>query len=218
MFSGIVEGVGIVAAVDLRGPGGAAHLALDLAGLHDGLSPGASVAVNGACLTVVDCTPPRCTFDVVPETLRRTNLGALRPGDRVNLERSLRLGDRIDGHFVQGHVEGLGTVRRVERGGGEWLVWTRAPAELLPCIVHKGSIAIDGTSLTIAAVRGDEFAVALIPTTLERTTLGRLAPGAAVNLETDIIARQVVQHLQRLTAGGAETGLTLEQFRTAGFR
>ncbi|MBW7906822.1 MAG: riboflavin synthase [Phycisphaerae bacterium] len=217
MFSGIVEGVGSVAAIDLSGAGGA-RLGLEMAGLHDGLTPGASVAVNGVCLTVVECLPPRCTFDVVPETLRRTNLGALRPGDRVNLERSLRLGDRIDGHFVQGHVEGVGTVRRVERGGGEWLVWTRAPAELLPCIVHKGSIAIDGTSLTVAEVRGDEFAVALIPTTLERTTLGRLAPGAAVNLETDIIARQVVRHLQRLAADGGDAGLRLEQFRTAGFR
>jgi len=160
------------------------------------LPHGASVAVNGVCLTIAEHRDKAAGFDVIPETLRRTNLGRLAPGGRVNLERSLRVGDRSDGHFVQGHVDGTGRVVAIDRAAGEWLLWTATPDNLRPYIVEKGSITIDGVSLTIAAVKPDRFAVALIPTTLERTTLGALAVGGRVNLETDILARTVAHWLR----------------------
>jgi riboflavin synthase alpha subunit len=192
MFTGIIEHVGRLA----ERTGSA--LRLDLGPLAEGLQPGASVAVNGVCLTLRERSAALGWFDVVAETLRRTALGELQVGDAVNLERSLRLGDRLDGHFVQGHVEDVGRVTRVERDAGEWLLWVTAPVELRPMIVPKGSIALEGVSLTIAAVRADEFCVALIPTTLARTTLGALRPGSRLNLETDLLARVLVSRCDAL--------------------
>jgi riboflavin synthase len=235
MFAGIVEGVGTVVSVrpGVRGSAEqpwAVRLEIDAGGLLVELKPGASVAVNGCCLTLLDGageTPAlpspdvrggMTAFDVIAETWRRTNLRHLRPGDHVNLERSLRLGDRVDGHFVQGHVDGVGTVQRVDRGGGEWILWTAAPRELMRYIVRKGSIAIDGTSLTVVDVRARAFSVALIPTTLEKTVLGRRRPGDAVNLETDILARLVVDRLESLAAGGSDPAgrITWQRLRESG--
>ncbi len=224
MFAGIVEAVGRVvarrASFSRADTGQAARLVLaGPPGYFADLPVGSSVAVQGVCLTLVEKAADQAGFDVVPETLRRSTLGALEVGHSVNLERSLRVGDRIDGHFVQGHVDGIGLVKQVERGGGEWVLWCEPPAELRPCIVRKGSIAMDGTSLTIAAVRGACFSVALIPATLERTTLAAREPGARVNLETDILARLVIARLEALAAGraGDGSGLTLERLRESGF-
>lgn len=206
MFAGIVEALGKVVRVGAaarRAPTGAPaqRLDLELGKLLDDLQPGASVAVNGVCLTLAGRSGPVGAFDVIPETWCSTNLRTLRIGDPVNIERSLRVGDRLDGHFVQGHVDGVGRVERIERGA-EWKLWVTVEPALLPFIVRKGSIALDGTSLTIVDVGPAEFSVALIPTTLERTVLGRRRPGDLVNVETDILARLVVARLVALGLPG----------------
>ena len=175
MFTGIVREVGRVVSFDGR------RLVVDA---QTQAAEGDSVAVDGVCLTAVDGT--RLAFDVVDETLARTTLGALKAGDRVNLEPALRAGEPLGGHLVQGHVDGLGRVRST----GE-PVWIDAPPELLRYCVEKGSITVDGVSLTIARLDDDGFAVALVPHTLEATTLGGLAPGDPVNLEVDILAKYV---------------------------
>ena len=178
---------------------------------------GASVAVNGACLTLAALRGTDGEFDVVPETWERTTLRTLRPRDSVNLERSLRLGDRIDGHFVQGHVDGTAAVEAVDRAGGEWRLHLRTDPALAPYLVAKGSVAVDGVSLTIVDAAEGRFSVALIPTTLERTVLGTRRPGDLVNIETDILARLIVRRLDQLLADGGTRGLTLERLAAAGF-
>ncbi|MHB8470937.1 MAG: riboflavin synthase [Gaiellaceae bacterium] len=175
MFTGIVREVGRVVSFD--------GSRLVVAARFEAAT-GDSVAIDGVCLTVVEPSP--LAFDVVAETLGRTTLGALATGDAVNVEPALRAGDPMGGHVVQGHVDAVGRVRDV----GD-LTWFDAPPELLRYCVEKGSIAVDGTSLTIVAVDGDGFAVALIPHTLAETTLGALAPGDAVNLEADVLAKYV---------------------------
>ncbi len=226
MFAGIIERLGKVLAVGpapgRAGAGGAAmRLIIELGELADGLQEGASVAINGACLTVVERGATAAGFDVVPETWRRTNLRQLKVGDAVILERSLRVGDRIDGHFVQRHVDGTGTVARMARDGGECKLWIEAPPELMPFIVPKGSIALDGTSLTIVDVEQRRFSVALIPLTLSRTTFARRRAGDEVNIETDIIARLIMSRLHAFSAGAAAVapaeGVTLEQLRAGGY-
>lgn len=190
--------------------------------LLDDLRPGASVAVNGACLTLTEQRGPVGGFDVVPETWQNTNLSRLQTGDPVNVERALRLGDRIDGHFVQGHVDGLGTVESIEHRGGEWKLWVTADAALMPCIVRKGSIALDGTSLTVIDVDRERFSVALIPTTLERTVLGGRRAGDLVNIETDILARLVISRLAAAGLLGEQppapaSGITFDSLREGGY-
>lgn len=222
MFAGIIEHVGhvvrVAAAPQPSAAGGTAHrLTLALGPLAEGLPTGASVAVNGACLTLAVLRGTDGEFDVVPETWERTTLRTLRPGDPVNLERSLRLGDRIDGHFVQGHIDGTATVEAVDRAGGEWRLRLRTDPALAPYLVAKGSVGVDGVSLTIVDAAEGRFSVALIPTTLERTVLGRRRPGELVNIETDILARLIVQRLEQLLAGGQARGLTLERLAAAGF-
>jgi riboflavin synthase len=175
MFTGIVREVGRVVEFD------GSRLVVDAV---TKAAAGDSVAVDGVCLTVVDDS--RLAFDVVPETLSRTTLGGLRPGDRVNIEPSLRAGDPLGGHNVQGHVDGIGHVRSIGDP-----VWIDAPPELLRYCVDKGSITVDGVSLTVAAVHEASFAVALIPHTLAETTLGDLQPGDPVNLEVDVLAKYV---------------------------
>ena len=155
---------------------------------------GDSISVSGCCLTVARGSDPargRIAFDVIPETLGKTILGDLKPGSRVNLEHAVRADTLMGGHFVQGHIDGVGAVRRVQADEADWRIEIGAPAELMDCIIPKGSIALDGVSLTIAEVFKDGFGVALIPTTLELTTLGALKAGSRCNIETDMIARQV---------------------------
>jgi riboflavin synthase len=216
MFTGIVEHVGTVASVAAT-PGGR-RLAIDVGPMAAECALGASVAVSGVCLTVAAAKPPILEFDVITETLDRSTLGGLTRGGRVNLERSLRVGDRLDGHFVQGHVDGRAAVTGVLQSPKEWVVSLRPEDHLRPYIVPKGSITLDGVSLTIAAVEGDVFTVALIPTTLERTTLGGLVVRDAVNVESDIVARTVVHWLSHHQAGAAAgSGLTLAKLQEAGF-
>jgi len=229
MFAGIVERVCTVAAVhptrwgqDPAAPAAtpAVCLEVDLADLAGDLEVGASVAINGVCLTLAGRRGAIGAFDVVPETWRTTNLSRLRPGDGVNVERSLRLGDRIDGHFVQGHVDGVGTVARVDQDAGGYQLHVQAPGGLMPFIVRKGSVALDGTSLTVVDVQDDRFSVALIPTTLTRTVLGRRRVGDPVNIETDIVARLVVARTDALVASGAARGgggVTWERLQESGF-
>jgi riboflavin synthase len=194
MFTGLVEVLGAVRAVHADGTG--RQLVLAAPTLAPELAVGESVAVNGACLTVVERDRETCRFQVGPETLRLTNLGELSPGDGVNLERALRVSDRLGGHLVQGHVDGLGTITRRERQG-EWeFVAFGCPAELARQMVPKGSVAVDGVSLTVVDVAAEQFSVMLIPHTLAHTTLGRKGPGARVNLETDLLAKYVWKALQ----------------------
>ena len=198
MFTGLVEVLGTVR--DLVFDGAGCQLTVSAPEFAAELSLGESIAVNGACLTVVERDASAFSFQVGPETLLRTDLGALRAGDRVNLERALRVGDRLGGHLVQGHVDGLGTVDRRERDGDWVTVWFRCPRELAAQMVSKGSVAVDGVSLTLVDVTGDGFSVALIPHTLAHSTLGFKPAGASVNLETDLLAKYVWKCLQ---AGGA---------------
>lgn len=187
-------------------------------GYWEGTAAGSSICVSGVCLTLTECTADEGSFDVVSETLRKTTLGELRPGAGVNLEKSVPIGGRLDGHFVQGHVEGTATVARVEESSAGATWWFAAPRALMPCIVPKGAIAVDGISLTIAEVKDDSFAVALIPTTLTRTTIGGKGPGARVNIETDILARTVVHYLQSVAGARRPSGgLTIDQLREQGF-
>lgn len=160
------------------------------------LRHGESVAVNGCCLTIAEMHSDRLGFDVIKETLEKTNLGRLAAGDQVNVERALRLGDRLDGHFVQGHVDGTGTLARIVRTADEVRLEVKPPEQLRKFLVHKGSVTIDGVSLTVAAVKGDRFEVALIPTTLQLTTLGDRPLGWPFNLEADIVSKHIVAWLE----------------------
>jgi riboflavin synthase len=189
MFTGLVEVLGTVRDLVLDGVG--CQMTVAAPEIAPQLSLGESVAVNGACLTVVAHDAETCRFQLGPETLSRTNLGELRQGDRVNLERSLRLSDRLGGHLVQGHIDGVGQVaERINEG--DWVtVWFRCPPDLAAQMVSKGSVTVDGVSLTVVEVGDDRFSVALIPHTLTHTTLGIKGPGVAVNLETDIIGKYV---------------------------
>ena len=184
MFTGLVAGKGVVRALN----GGRLEVETELAGE---LAPGDSIAVNGVCLTAVERNNGSFAADVMPETLRRTSLEPLAEGDEVNLELPLRAGDRLGGHMMQGHVDGTGTVESVTEEGNSRVVRIKSPAELLRYVVQKGSIAVDGVSLTVSDVDDEAFEVSLIPETLERTTLGAAAPGAPVNLEVDVVAKYV---------------------------
>jgi riboflavin synthase len=194
MFTGIVEEVGIVRAV--TGSDRTRRLWIQAALTVDGSDLGASVAVNGVCLTVVERAADGFAFDVGPETLDRTTLGRLAPGGAVNLERPLRMGAGLGGHLVLGHVDGVATVTDVTRVESTARMRFALPGtELAPLLVAKGSVAVDGVSLTIAALDGSGFEVMLIPHTLEVTSLGRLERGDAVNIETDVIGKYVLRSL-----------------------
>ncbi|WP_435206352.1 riboflavin synthase [Micromonospora sp. bgisy143] len=202
MFTGIVEELGEIVRVTATA-GDSALIAVRGPLVTSDARHGDSIAVNGVCLTVVDAADGVFTADVMGETLRRSALGALRPGDPVNLERAAALGSRLGGHLVQGHVDGVGELISREPAEQWETVRFRLPAELSRYVVEKGSITIDGVSLTVAAVGVDEFAVGLIPTTLKLTTLGAKGVGDPVNLEVDVVAKYVERLLgSRL----AETG------------
>jgi riboflavin synthase len=189
VFTGIVREVGVVASLD-GGDEGVA-LVVEAPQTAPGVEVGGSVSIDGVCLTAESVDGDRMTFHAVPETLRRSSLGRLREGARVNLEPALRAGEPLGGHYVQGHVDGVGSVASVEPEGDGVRVVVTAPPELLRYCVEKGSIAVEGVSLTLAAVDDSSFAVALIPHTLAVTTLGELEPGRAVNLEVDVLAKYV---------------------------
>ena len=193
MFTGLVQDRGHVEAVDQTDEGARVRVRTGL-GTH--IDNGDSVAVQGVCLTATAVHPEGFTADVMAETLRRSTLGALAAGAPVNLELPLRATDRLGGHVVQGHVDGVGEVVAVSDEGFSRRVWIEPPPELLRYVVQKGSIAVAGVSLTVAEVTGDRFAVALIPETLERTTLGAATPGDRVNIEVDVLAKHVEKLLE----------------------
>ena len=194
MFTGIVTGVGEVRAIAPVGQGRDMRLVIGAPWPDTGAIPlGASVACAGCCLTAVEVGPDWFAVDVSGETLSKTGLGEWRVGTPTNLERSLRLGDELGGHLVSGHVDGLGEVLDVRPEGGSWRVRVRVPRELARFIAPKGSVAVDGVSLTVNEVEGDVFGVNIIPHTWTATTLGQLRPGARVNIEVDMLARYVAR-------------------------
>jgi len=196
MFTGLVESMGVIRSVNADRDG--VSLVIEEPEVAKELPIGASVAVNGCCLTVVTRNDRSFVFQAGPETLKLTNLGELKIGDRVNLERSLKVGDRLGGHIVQGHVDGIGRIERRERQG-EWeTVWIGCPHELSKQMIRKGSVAIDGVSLTLVDVEAGRFSIVLIPHTMAVTTLGFKQAGATVNLETDLFAKYVINYMQSI--------------------
>lgn len=209
MFTGLVEALGTVR--ETRQEASGRRLTIEEPSIAGGVGIGDSVAINGCCLTVVEHDQQAMVFEAGPETLKKTNLGQLVIGERVNLERSLAANGRLGGHIVQGHVDTMGTIERRERQG-EWeTIWFQAgswTAQMVP----KGSITVDGISLTLVDVIDGRFSVALIPHTLAVTTLGFKQVGAVVNLETDILGKYVLKYLTQMTSG-----LDLDKLRQAGF-
>ena len=194
MFTGIVEEVGSIRAIEQRPQ--VARLEIEARVTLDGVDLGGSVAVNGVCLTVIERRPSGFVFEIGPETLSRTALRHLVPGDPVNLERPLRFGGALGGHLVLGHVDGVGTVDAVTRVESTARVRVTLPSrELEPLLIPQGSVAVDGVSLTVAALGDRSFEVMLIPHTLAVTTLGRLKPGQAANIEADVIGKYLVRSL-----------------------
>lgn len=200
MFTGIIEAVGRVVAVEPAGE--LARLRIEAPRVAEGMALGASVAVNGACLTVVEAAAGELVFEAVRETLDRTSLGDLQVGSHVNLERALRADGRLDGHLVQGHVDGTGRVRALERRGDDVRLVVDCGRELAQQLVPKGSVAIDGVSLTVVQVSDAGFDVALIPHTLAETNLGDRSAGERVNLEADVLGKYVLRYLERIGAVG----------------
>jgi riboflavin synthase len=229
MFSGIIEDVGTLVSVSPRGNGVQLRIRTRITVAPEGqagvgrsdrerIGLGDSIAVSGACLTVEAVHPPDA-FTVVAgkETLERTTLGAARPGARLHLERALRLGDRLDGHLVSGHVDAVGTVDAVRVEKESVVMHLRAPADILRYIAEKGSICIDGVSLTVNEVVGDRFRVNIVPYTADETLLGQLSAGKGVNLEVDLLARYVERLLGAAPTPGRDRSLSPERLEALGF-
>jgi riboflavin synthase len=213
MFTGIIEELGTIDAVQSRAAG--ARLKVRCKTVMSDMTEGASIAVNGVCLTAVDLRPDSFSADLAPETLRRSNLGDLRAGSRVNLERPLSPSGRLSGHIVQGHVDGTGEFLALEELGDEnWWLRIRVPADLDTFLVFKGSICIDGISLTIAALESDVLSVTIIPHTYRSTTLSGYRAGSRVNLECDVLAKHVEKLLRKLDV---KSPLTVEKLRENGY-
>jgi len=201
MFTGIIETVGRVAEVETKDD--LATLVIEAGPIVDGVKLGDSVALNGTCLTVCAIEGPRLSFQGVRETLECTNLGDLAAGSEVNLERAMRADGRLDGHIVQGHVDGVGRLRELVRNADDVHFWVDCDAEFADLLVDKGSVAIDGVSLTVVSVESTGFDVALIPHTLTATTLGAREPGDRLNLEADVLGKYVKRYLARVVGSGA---------------
>ena len=213
MFTGLIEKLGEIERCEPRGSGAA--LFIRHAPWDSPPVDGESIAVQGVCVTATAVSGGVFACDVLQETLERSTLGGLRPGAAVNLERALRVGDRLGGHFVSGHVDGCGEVRAVTREGEDWVLSVRCRAALLDGIVEKGSVAVDGVSLTVTEVTETAFAVKVIPYTWSHTSLSGLGPRSAVNLELDMLGKYVKRYLGRQAA--ESTGMTEEDLRQAGF-
>jgi riboflavin synthase len=211
MFTGLVEDTGAIVSVAPRGNGKV--LSIRTAMPLSEVAIGDSIAVNGACLTVETTSGDVFTVVAGKETLQLTTLSGAAPGVRVHLERALRLGDRLGGHLVQGHVDGMGTVRSSEEVRESWVLWIEAPAELARYVAAKGSICVDGVSLTVNEVDGCSFRVNIVPHTARVTRMAGLRPGDRVNLEVDVVAKYV----ERLLGGFTPGGLTLDKLKANGF-
>ena len=221
MFTGLIEGICRVSSV--RRSGGGMVLSVDLGSLAEGskigstcsLQVGDSIAINGACLTVTELRGSIVDFDVSGETLARTTLGGLKPASEVNIERAMKVSDRFGGHFVAGHIDGVATIKSIKRDGQFADMRFAADAELLGQMVIKGSVAVDGVSLTIAGMDESGFSVVLIPETLRKTTLGKVKIGDKVNIEIDIIAKMVKKQVDKILP--QEQKLTVEKLKQMGF-
>ncbi|UCF95493.1 MAG: riboflavin synthase [Desulfobacterales bacterium] len=220
MFSGIIEGLGTLTRIRPSGPG--KRLAIHADFRLDGSKIGDSIAVSGACLTAVSLGAQHFEVDVSPETLAKTTLGRAKVGERVNLERALRFSDRIDGHLVAGHVDGMGAITQRETLGNAIIVTVQIPESLARYMIPKGSVAVDGVSLTINTCHPQSFAVSIIPHTLRLTTLGFKRVGDSVNIETDMIGKYVERFVSGKPGGadekaGAPSGIDMEFLARAGF-
>lgn len=216
MFTGIIEETGAVRHVSLHGNSGSIQIGAEL--VLKGTKPGDSIAVNGVCLTVTTMDSKSFTADVMAETLRRSNLGNLKGGDRVNLERAMPAEGRFGGHIVSGHIDGTGTIAAMENEGNATWVYIRTSSDILALIVEKGSIAIDGISLTVAKVGMEDFAVSIIPHTSSHTALLKKRTGDVVNLENDIVGKYVERLLGRkVPAEQHKSRITEEFLRENGF-
>jgi riboflavin synthase len=216
MFTGIVEELGAVES--LRSQAAGARLKIHCQKVLEDMTEGASIAVNGVCLTAVDLRPESFSADLAPETLERSNLGALRPLSRVNLERPLKADGRLSGHIVQGHVDATAEFLSLESLGDEnWWLKVRVPADLDPYLVYKGSVAIDGISLTVAALEAGILSATVIPHTYRNTTLGTYAAGSRVNIECDILAKHVEKLIRNIAKTDPKARLTVERLRDEGY-
>ena len=213
MFTGLIETICTVKSV--RQTGNSTAFTIDLGLLADESKTGDSIAINGVCLTITRLQGSLASFDVSAETLAKSTLGKLKPSSEVNVERPLKASDRFGGHFVLGHVDGTATVDAIDKAGEFANIKFAAKAELLDAIIAKGSVAVDGISLTIASVNPNSFGVSVIPETLKRTTLGKAKIGDLVNIETDIIVKTIKRQLDEILP--KKQGLTAEKLRQLGY-
>lgn len=216
MFTGLIERVALIQSVGTTGFG--RRLGIALGDLADGAKLGDSICVNGVCLTISRLAGDLAEFEVMAETLRVSTLGGLKGKEAVNLERALALGDRLGGHLVQGHVDGIGTIDQIDTAGGNRTIWVAAEERVLQQMIPKGSVAMDGVSLTIVEVQRERFGVSLIPTTWQETNLRERKKGDRVNLETDLIGKWISRRLDEVLGDGKKGGgVTLEKLRELGF-
>ena len=216
MFTGLIEAVQPIRSNAVAKEG--RRLSIPVGDLRDDVRLGDSICVNGVCLTISDFTGDQAVFDVMAETVRVSTLEQLKAGEPVNLERALAAGGRFGGHIVQGHVDGVGVIKQVDRRGGQYVLVIEAPQELMEMMIAKGSVAVDGVSLTIVEVKDRQFSVSLIPTTLDQTNLGQRRPADKVNLEADIIIKWIKKRLDRILPNPEKGGkLTLEKLQQQGF-
>jgi len=213
MFTGLIEQVCAVKAI--RQTGGGAMMTVDMGELGRDCKIGDSIAINGACLTISELIACLATFELSPETLKKSALGRLKPGSPVNVERAMKATDRFGGHFVQGHIDGTATIKVIKRGGKFADITFAVNHELLDLMIVEGSVAVDGVSLTIASMDERSFSVALIPETLKKTTLGEAKIGDVVNIETDIIVKTIKKQIDKILP--REQSLTVEKLRQLGF-
>jgi riboflavin synthase len=218
MFTGLIQEVGRIK--QITDQGGGRRIAIAAPGLSHELDVSQSVAVDGVCQTVVERSGELFTVEAVEETLQKTTLGELKESDEVNLELPIRLSDRIGGHLVQGHIDGVGAVKTVKKLSNSWLITVQIPKEFTRYVIPVGSIAIDGVSLTVASMHGYEIVVSIIPHTMRQTTFGRLKAGSHVNLEFDVLGKYV-ERLMRSGEGEEQDteseGVTMEKLRTWGY-
>lgn len=189
MFSGIVEGLGTV--TEIQSKKDFSKISVDIGKFSEGVKVGDSISINGACMTMINIEGNIVSFDVMVESLKKTDLGDLKVGNKVNIERSLKIGERLDGHFVLGHVDGAGVIEKKEQDGDNCVIWISLPKDLEYGLIPKGSIGVDGISLTIADIKENKFSIWLIPHTLKITTLGIKEKGAKVNIEIDYLGKWV---------------------------
>jgi riboflavin synthase len=197
MFTGIVKGTGMVTSILKSKSGAETIIRVRLGKFGRGLKRGDSVCINGACLTATKLSKDEVEFQMIAETIRRTNLGHIKAGEMVNIERSLRVGDRLEGHFVLGHVDGTGIIENIQKMASETIIWIKLDKRLAKLLVPKGSIAVDGISLTVVGVEADRISISLIPHTLKVTTLGVKRKGDLVNIEADMLGKYVRSNLPK---------------------